>query len=185
MNAPLDLIAIVGSLRAQSFNRAVFDAARELAPEGVTIHEQPLHGVPLYDGDGEAAGDPPGVVDLKAAVDAADGLLIFTPEYNRSVPAVTKNAIDWISRYPGDSALSRATVGIVAASPGGHTAPGVREHLSTSIRSNTAGLYEDTHGMGRVAKAIVDDRIVDDVVRADLAQWLHGFVVHVRKSMAD
>ena len=180
MNAPLNLIAIVGSLRADSSNRAVFETARELSPDGVTITERPLRGVPLYDGDVEAAGDPQSVVELKAAVDAADGLLIFTPEYNRSVPAVTKNAIDWLSRLPGDSALSRAVVGIVAASPGGHTAAGVREHLSSSIRSNTAGLYEDTHGIGRVASGVADGRITDDAVRTELAEWLEGFVAHVR-----
>ena len=180
MSTPINLVAIVGSLRADSVNRAVFEAARELAPAGVTISEQSLRDVPFYDGDVEAAGDPQSVVELKAAVDAADGLLIFTPEYNRSVPAVTKNAVDWLSRVRGDSALSRAKVGIVAASPGGHAASGVRDHLSTSIRSNTTGLYEETYGIGSVTKSIDDGRIVDDAVRADLLEWLEGFVAHVR-----
>jgi chromate reductase len=176
---PLDLVAIVGSLRAESSNRAVFDTARELALPLAAIREIPLRDVPMYDGDVEAAGDPLAVVELRTAVDQADGLLIFTPEYNRGVPAVTKNAIDWLSRYPGDSALSRAKVGIVAATPGPHPAAGVRDHLATSVGANTSGLYEQSLGIGSVMKVLDGGRIVDDGVRAELSEWLRGFVNHV------
>lgn len=176
---PLDLVAIVGSLRAESSNRAVFDTARELALPLAAIREIPLRDVPMYDGDVEAAGDPLAVLELRTAVDQADGLLIFTPEYNRGVPAVTKNAIDWLSRYPGDSALSRAKVGIVAATPGAHPAAGVRDHLATSIGANTSGLYEQSLGIGSVTNVLDGGRIVDDGVRAELSEWLRGFVNHV------
>ena len=159
---PLDLVAIVGSLRGESSNRAVFETARELAPPLATIREVSLRDVPMYDGDVEAAGDPPAVVELRAAVDGADGLLIFTPEYNRSVPAVTKNAVDWLSRHPGDSALSRAKVGIVAATPGRHPAAGVRDHLATSVAANTTGLYEQSLGIGSVTRVLDGGRIADD-----------------------
>jgi len=176
---PVDLVAIVGSLRGESSNRVVFETARELAPPLATIREISLRDVPMYDGDVEAAGDPPAVVELRAAVDQADGLLIFTPEYNRSVPAVTKNAVDWLSRYPGDSALSRAKVGIVAATPGRHRAAGVRDHLAISVGANTARLYEQSLGIGSVTGAIDAGRIVDDGVRAELSEWLSGFAKHV------
>lgn len=176
---PPDLVAIVGSLRAESSNRVVFETARELAPPLATIREISLRDVPMYDGDVEAAGDPPAVAELRAAVDQADGLLIFTPEYNRSMPAVTKNAVDWLSRYPGDSALSRAKVGIVAATPGRHPAAGVRDHLATSVGANTTGLYEQSLGIGSVTRAIDGGRIVDDGVRAELSEWLSGFAKHV------
>jgi chromate reductase len=74
--------------------------------------------VPLYNADVEAAGDPPAVAALKAAVAGADGVLIVTPEYNHGVPAVTKNAVDWCSRPPKGAALDRKPVGIIGASPG-------------------------------------------------------------------
>ena len=118
MAESVNLVGIVGSLRADSFNRAVFRSAQSLVWPGVELSEASLRDVELYDADIEAQGDPPAVVTLKGQVSAADGLIVFTPEYNRGVPAVTKNAIDWLSRLPRESVLSRSTVGIVAATPG-------------------------------------------------------------------
>ncbi|MEM8708437.1 MAG: NAD(P)H-dependent oxidoreductase [Actinomycetota bacterium] len=73
-DAPLEFVAVIGSLRAASFHRAVFDAAVELVPEGVTLREVPVAEVPFYNGDVEDAGDPPPVAELKAMVANADGL---------------------------------------------------------------------------------------------------------------
>jgi chromate reductase len=77
-----------------------------------------LGSVPLYNGDVEAQGDPEGVAAFKAAIRAADGVLMVTPEYNHGVPGVMKNAVDWASRPPQDAALARKPVGIIGASPG-------------------------------------------------------------------
>jgi chromate reductase len=117
---------------------------------------------------------------LQHGVDEADGLVIFTPEYNRSIPAVTKNAVDQLSRPHGDSALARSTVGIVAATPGNHRVAGVIDHLSASISANTPRLYDPLLGIGRIAGAVGGGRITDPAVRAELAAWLAGFVEHVR-----
>ena len=91
------------------------------------MEELPIDAVPMYNGDLEDAGDPDSVADLKAAVAAADGMVIFTPEYNISVPAVVKNVIDWISRPYGSGAVRSVTIGVVAASPGGRGGVGVRD----------------------------------------------------------
>ena len=183
MDQPLNLVAIIGSLRTDSFNRSIFRTAQDLVGEGVTLTEVSLADVPLYNGDVEAEGDPEAVAALKTAVDDADGLIVFTPEYNRSIPAVTKNAIDWLSRMPGDSALSRATVGVVGASPGGHEVNGVRSHLAASIGANTKMFYETSLGIGSVHEAITDGKVSDPEVRARLESWLDGFVEFVRKSV--
>jgi chromate reductase len=114
----LRILGIAGSLRRASLNRALLRAAAELAPEGMEIAAFDLAEVPLYDGDVEAAGDPEPVARLKAAIRAADGILFVTPEYNHGVPAVMKNAVDWASRPPSDSALAGKPVGIIGASPG-------------------------------------------------------------------
>jgi len=76
--------------------------------------------VPLYDGDVEAAGIPPGVTRLKDQIAAADGLLIVSPEYNHTMPGVLKNAIDWCSRPPADigRVFKGRPVAIIGASPG-------------------------------------------------------------------
>lgn len=112
------ILGIAGSLRAGSLNRALLHAAAELAPPGMTIEVFDLAAVPLYNGDIEAAGDPPGVMALKRAIAAADGVLMATPEYNHGVPGVMKNAVDWASRPPGGAPLGGKPVGIIGASPG-------------------------------------------------------------------
>jgi chromate reductase len=99
-------------------NRALLRAAAKLAPAGITIEPFDLADVPLYNGDVEAAGDPPGVAAFKDAIRAADAVLFVTPEYNHGVPSVMKNAVDWASRPARDAALNGKPVGIIGASPG-------------------------------------------------------------------
>lgn len=114
----IDILAFAGSLRKGSYNKAVLRAAKELAPDsmGVTIFD--LQGIPLYNADVEAKGDPERVTEFKEAIRKADGLLIATPEYNHGVPAVTKNAVDWASRPAKSAPLNEKPVGILGASPG-------------------------------------------------------------------
>ena len=118
MAETLRILGVAGSLRAGSLNRALLRAARERAPAGVTIEPFDLADVPLYNGDVEAAGDPPGVAAFKQAIAAADGVLFATPEYNHGVPGVMKNAVDWASRPPREAPLGGKPVGIIGASPG-------------------------------------------------------------------
>lgn len=180
MDQPLRLVAIVGSLRKASFNRAVFDAAAALLPPRVTLTEVSLAEVPLYDGDLETQGAPAAVAGLKEAVAAADGLLVLTPEYNHSVPAVTKNAIDWLSRPFRKGPLVGKPVGIVAASPGPRDAPGVRDHLSVAVRMNTEHLFDPTLGFSRITEALKDGVLTDPEARDRLAAWLRDFAAYAR-----
>ena len=91
------ILGISGSLRKASYNTALLRAAVELVPGGVRLESAGIHGIPLYDGDLEAAeGIPDAVAELKERVAAADGLLLVTPEYNNSIPGPFKNAIDWM-----------------------------------------------------------------------------------------
>jgi chromate reductase len=118
MTQTLRILGIAGSLRAGSLNRSLLRAAVELAPEGMTIEVFDLLQVPLYNGDVEADGDPPGVAALKQAIGASDGVLFATPEYNHGVPGVMKNALDWASRPPREAPLRAKPVGLIGASPG-------------------------------------------------------------------
>ena len=118
MTQTLRILGVAGSLRSGSFNRSLLRAAVELAPEGLTIEVFDLIEVPLYNGDVEAAGDPPGVAAFKQAIAAADGVLMATPEYNHGVPGVMKNAVDWASRPPREAPLGGKPVGLIGASPG-------------------------------------------------------------------
>ena len=117
-NQDIEILAFAGSLRKGSYNKAVLRAVKELAPESLNIQIFDLQGIPLFNADVEAQGDPDRVREFKEAIRKADGLLIATPEYNHGVPAVTKNAIDWASRPAKNAPLNEKPVGILGASPG-------------------------------------------------------------------
>jgi len=116
--APTRVLGVAGSLRKASLNRALLRAAAGLAPPTLRIEVFELDEVPLYNGDVEEAGDPPGVAAFKQAIAQADGVLFVTPEYNHGVPGVMKNAVDWASRPPRGAPLGGKPVGIIGASPG-------------------------------------------------------------------
>jgi chromate reductase len=115
----VNILGISGSLRAGSYNSALLRAAQKVAPPGmdIDIYER-LRAVPPYDADLDTETPPEPVVDLRARVRAADGLLIATPEYNYGPPGVLKNAIDWASRPPATSPLKRKPIAITGAAPG-------------------------------------------------------------------
>lgn len=116
MSDTIHVLAIAGSLRRGSYNRATLRAARELAPEGMEIEIFARLGeIPPFNQDLED--DPPEVVaDLKEQIRAADAVVFATPEYNFSIPGVLKNAMDWGSRPFGDSAWEGKPAAIMSAS---------------------------------------------------------------------
>src|ERR671933_1650432 len=110
------ILGLAGSLRRASFNRGLIRAARELAPEGVTVEPyEGLDEIPFFNQDVEAQGDPAPVKELKEKIREADAVLIATPEYDYAIPGVLTNALDWALRSP--SPLRHKPVGIVGASP--------------------------------------------------------------------
>ena len=112
METPLNILGIAGSLRKSSYNRGLLRAARQLAPEGVSVEIFDLDGIPLYNQDDD--GNPPArVMEFKERIRAADAILFVTPEYNYSIPGVLKNAIDWASRPYGDSAWEGKPVAVM------------------------------------------------------------------------
>ncbi len=120
------ILVVPGSLRRDSFNKKLARAAAAaIAADGgaATVVDLRDHPLPLYDGDLEAAeGLPEAAVRLRKLVQEHAGLLVVTPEYNASIPAVLKNALDWVSRpyaaEPGVSAFRGKVAGLLACSPG-------------------------------------------------------------------
>lgn len=112
------VLGICGSLRGGSLNRLLLRAAQEQAPEGTTIEIADLHGIPLFNEDVEAKGDPEPVRALKDRIRVADAVLIATPEYNWGLPGVLKNAFDWASRPSGRSFLKQKPVAMMGVSSG-------------------------------------------------------------------
>ena len=107
----------VGSLASGSINRTLSRALIKLAPEDLEFTEIPIKDLPLYSYDYDADFPPEGRV-LKDAIQASDGILFVSPEYNRSIPGALKNAIDWGSRPWGSNSFARKPTGIIGASPG-------------------------------------------------------------------
>ena len=114
------ILAVPGSLRRQSWNRLLLQAAARSAPSNVIVTISDLRGIPPFDEDLEAdsAGGPEPVRALRQQVGNVDGLLIATPEYNQSIPGVLKNAIDWLSRPGPDEVLAGLPVAIIGATAG-------------------------------------------------------------------
>ncbi|WP_051178178.1 NAD(P)H-dependent oxidoreductase [Nocardia concava] len=123
------VLAIPGSLRSRSFNRAFLGAVPGLLP--FDCHYRIFDGlgeVPLYSEDIDVYPDHPGVAALRAAVTAADGVIIASPEYNQSIPGVLKNALDWLSRPHGDGALrGKAVLPVVVTLSRGNGARGLAD----------------------------------------------------------
>lgn len=111
------ILAFAGSLRKNSFNRSAIRAAKSLAPSYAQVEITELNGIPLFNED-EEANPAETVIQFRKKIQAADAILIATPEYNYSIPGVLKNAIDWASRPYGKGALIGKPVAIMGASAG-------------------------------------------------------------------
>ena len=135
----IKVLGLVGSLRAASINRQIAELATEAAPDGVavTIFEG-LGDLPFYNEDIDNDADVPAAVTaLRAAAAEADATLVVTPEYNGSIPAVIKNAIDWLSRPFGDSALKGKPLAVIGGAYGQYG--GVWAHDETRKSFGIAG----------------------------------------------
>jgi NAD(P)H-dependent FMN reductase len=139
------ILALVGSLRSASVNRRLAEAAAELAPEGaeVVIYEG-LAEVPFYNEDIDGDNAPAAAVALREAGAAAAAVVLFTPEYNGTLPAVLKNAIDWLSRPYGAGALAGKPVAVVSASPSSNAAKWALEDAVKAVGIAGGKVVEDS-----------------------------------------
>ena len=142
-NSNIEILALVGSLRAASINRKIAELAAVVAPDGVTVTVfEGLGELPFYNEDIDDAMNPDApalaaVVALRAAAGDADAALVVTPEYNGSIPAVVKNAIDWLSRPFGNGALKDKPLAVIGGSMGQYG--GVWAHDETRKSFGIAG----------------------------------------------
>jgi chromate reductase len=130
--ADKDIAVIVGSLRKDSFNRKIARAAAELAPPGLKLEIVEIGQLSHYNQD-EESHPPAAWAAFRERIRRADGVVFVTPEYNRSVPGVLKNAIDVGSRPYGKSAWDRKSAAVISVSPGVIGAFGANHHLRQSL----------------------------------------------------
>jgi len=155
--AEIKVLVLVGSLRAASINRQLAELAVETAPDGVDLQVfDRLAEVPFYNEDIDTADVPEPAAALRAAAVEADAALLVTPEYNATIPAVLKNAIDWLSRPYGSGALHGKPAAVIGAAHGRYG--GVWAHDETRKSLGVAGprVVEDVKLS--IAASTLDDR---------------------------
>lgn len=179
------LVGISGSLRRGSYNSAVLRAAAALMPADSQLAIESIAEIPLYDGDLEQRGIPAAVTRLKEAITAADGLVLVSPEYNNSIPGVTKNVIDWLSRPPSDSArvFRDRPVALAGASPGGFGTILSQNAWLPVFRTLSVDFWAGGRLMISHADQVVgaDGEIADPATRAAIQKFVTGFVAHLRQ----
>jgi chromate reductase len=182
----LVVCGIAGSLRRDSYNRALLRTTLELAPADLEIRIFDRMGeLPLYNEDVEREGDPEPVQALKRAIAEADALLICTPEYNHGVPGVLKNAIDWASRPPRGSVLSGKPAAILGASTGQTGTARSQSALRLSfVFTNTPVLPQPEILVYRAAEKFTSGRLTDEKTRAYVGRLLVALADWTRKLSA-
>ena len=173
---------VVGSLRRDSFNRHLADALVELAPAEFSFHPLRIDDLPLYNQDDDTAPADP-VKRLKRDVSAADGLLFVTPEYNRSIPGVLKNAIDHASRPYGQNAWAGKPAGVIGASVGAPGTAMAQQHLRNILAYLDVPTLGQPEAFIHVKDGLFDEggNLANDGTRKFLQDWMHRYVAWVKK----
>ena len=178
------IAVLVGSLRRESFNRRLALAIGRMAPSGVEFKLLEIGDLPLYNQDDDA-NPPASAVRLKSEIQASNGVLFITPEYNRSLPGVLKNAIDHASRPYGQSAFAGKPAGVIGASVGAMGTAMAQQHLRNILA------YLDMPTLGQPEAFIhAKDGLFDDsgdIGPASLEfiqAWVTAFLGWVRKHNA-
>jgi len=169
----LQIAILIGSLRRDSFNRRLANAMQQLAPAELTFKELKIAGLPLYNQD-EEQNPHPEVARLKADIQSSQGVIFVTPEYNRSLPGVLKNAIDHASRPYGQNAWAGKPAGIIGASIGAIGTAVAQQHLRGVLG------YVDAPTLGQPEVFLkVDDAFFDangGIANADSKKFLQGWM---------
>ncbi len=167
---------VVGSLRAGSINRLAAMALARMAPPGLALGIVEIGALPLYNQDLDA--DPPKPwADLREAIRSADAVLFVTPEYNRSVPGVLKNAIDVGSRPYGQSVWAGKPAAIMTLSPGALGGFGANHHLRQSLVFLDMPVLQQPEAYVGHAGAMFDEagQVADERSRAFLQKFIDAF----------
>ena len=178
------IAVIVGSLRRDSFNRQLANAIAKLAPPEFSFTQADISDLPLYNQDDDA-NPPPSVVRFKGEIAAAKGLLFVTPEYNRSLPGVLKNAIDHGSRPYGQSAWAGKPAGVLGVSVGAIGTAMAQQHLRNILA------YLDVPTLGQPEAFIqAKDGLFDASgeigagSRKFLQDWIDRYVAWIKRQLA-
>lgn len=176
------IAVVVGSLRRDSINRKLADALVRLGPTDFEFKHLEIGDLPLYNQDDDADQAAP-VKRIKAQIAASQGVIFVTPEYNRAMPGVLKNAIDHASRPYGANAWAGKPAGVLGASIGSIGSAMAQQHLRNSL----AYLDMPTLGQPEVFLHVKDGffdaqgDFANDSTRAFIQGWMDRYVAWVKK----
>ncbi len=177
----VSILGICGSLRRASLNRALLVAVQQTLPPGTTFtFDDQLGGLPLFNND---LTDPPEAMALKAAIAAADGVVIAVPEYNYSIPGVLKNALDWVSRPVATAPLRGKPVGLVGAATGMSGTIRAQTHMRQMlVFSDTPVLAQPEVLIPRAHERFdADGNLTDEPTRALLTRFGIAMIAFVER----
>lgn len=181
MSQPIRVAVLVGSLRRDSFNRQLANGLARLAPEGVTFQQLEIGDLPLYNQDDDAH-PAESVQRLKREIAAAQAVLFVTPEYNRSIPGVLKNAIDHASRPYGQSAWKGKPAAVVGASIGAIGTALSQQHLRNVLAYLDMPTLNQPEAFIHAKEGLFNaDGSIGDGSRKFLQGWMDQFVAWVRR----
>ena len=185
MNKDRKVAVIVGSLRKESFNRKMAKALVAMAPAPLKLEIVEIGQLPLYNQDFDA-NPPPEVPTFKQRIFDSDAVLFVTPEYNRSVPGVLKNALDVGSRPYGKSAWNGKPTAVVSVSPGPIGAFGANQALRQSfVFLNMPALQQPEAYIGNAAQLFNDKgELAQDSTREFMAKFLQTFAQWIERNAA-
>ena len=182
---PKRIGVFVGSLRKESFNRKMANAFTALAPQSLMLEIVEIGGLPLYNQDYDDGGNPPSAwVAFRERVRRFDGVLFVTPEYNRSVPGVLKNAIDVGSRPYGQSVWAGKPGAVISVSPGAIGGFGANHHLRQSlVFLDVPAMQQPEAYIGGAAQLFdANGDITNETTRAFLIKFLDAFAAWIAKN---
>ena len=185
MSTTRDVAVFVGSLRKESFNRKMANALVAMAPAPLKLEIVEIRQLPLYNQDDDA-NLPAASAAFKQRVLKADAVLFVTPEYNRSMPGVLKNAIDIASRPYGTSAWNGKPGAVISVSPGAIGGFGANHHLRQSlVFLNVPALQQPEAYIGNAAKLFDESgKLTDDSTRDFLQKFLQAFAQWIERIVA-
>jgi chromate reductase, NAD(P)H dehydrogenase (quinone) len=175
------LLGLSGSLRRASNSTAVLRGLQDTLAPRAALNIFPLHGLPLYNEDDDAEHAPESVRALRSAIDAADGVIVISPEYNHGMSGVLKNALDWASRPYGRSALRNKPVLTMTVSPAFTGGVRAQQQMNETLASIPARpVCRPQIVIGAVHEKVRDGRLIDQAVLSFALSAVDDLIEEVR-----
>lgn len=181
-----DVGFLVGSISSTSINRRLSRALAKLAPQAdLRLTEIPIADLPFYSADHDQAIPAP-AAEFKRAIEAADAVVLITPEYNRSIPGVLKNALDTASRPPGENSFTGKPSAVIGASIGAIGTAVAQQHLRSVLSFLASPELAQPEAYLHMTEGLITDdgEVTNEKTEEFLLSWLQALHTHIAKTLS-